>query len=814
MRWLSALLAAGAALLASELRAETWPAPSSELDRWRRGSEAERIQAAIAAAGSAPKVREAVWAELVADPSPEVRTKVLESAGSLASDELQSRLAELALDSDENVSIAALSWLRGASEGALPVLSRALFSGNGAVREGAALALGELRGGADATREGLLIGALRDSEPKVRAQAARSLGASAQERALPSLSLLLRDPDPSVREQASRALAAVGGETAAGFLRQVVGEFSSRGGQELLPGYLETRDGGDDLTTARLLLAVLRDAESHTGFAALARSWPGPWLARLFELSSSASGRQQVRRLLQTVELEPSRSIEALLEARARECIEREAEFLCHSWALGLLPDAVPKRVAAYRAGRLTALEAFEGVLLSEAPELRGLALELFEGRDVDARRAALRALERGEAGLDDVFEPLALLLQRPDLALDEIIIGLRLLGRTQAPKARRLLELYEESTLASVRNAAAEARLEQLLGDSEPDCGELSERLRKRNRAWIAHPGAKLSGSAVDCLLSAIEGRPTAERHALETLLVDARFNEASLSRDQSESLAARAFSLSRRARGAERSLLVQLALRLGTPEEALSLAREARLEASSQAQLVSALHARADVRALTLQGAFGASLALPELITQLDAPSRLHRVAARLGLRRAVLAGAATDAERSQAAERACADLRGRDVLSVVSAIALVSALGPSGVGESCWSDATVRSYMAPELPLRMAAVLVARSWPDERATARVLRLCRLHEQEVGLARWCAEAPRQERAGDAAANSEAGPRLISRRMSGAPRTGGAFLSFIAESGALRGIELELIDPSGRHLVLEGRETVLALPF
>jgi HEAT repeat protein len=810
MRRLWALLAAGAALLAPGVRAETWPTPASELARLRSGSEADRIEAAIAAASSAPRIRESAWALLARDSSSEVRVRVLlESAGRPVSDELAARLAELALDDDEHVSEAALVWLRGATEVVLPALSRALFSGKSAVRAGAALSIGELKGGPDEAREGLLIGALRDSEPKVRAQAARALGASARERALPSLSLLLRDPDPAVRKEAARALAATGDETAAELLRQVIGELVPRVPAELLAAYLETEQGRTDPLSLRLLVATLQSTESRAGLSALERLSPSPWIARLFELSSTAAGHETVRRLLQTLDLDPTRPASELLEARARDCALRESELLCHKWVQGLSPEAASWRAAAYRARRLTAFETFDGVRLSESPELQALALELLEGKDREARRAALRALEWDDEPGDDLVQPLAFFLERSDLAYDEVSSALRLLGRSSTPKAQWLVEKHEESTVTAIRTAATSVRLEQLLSGPEPDCAELQRRAVEREYTSLPPRARRLSRGALECLVSALDGRPSAERGVLLDLLLDARLDQVSPSK--LEALAAQVFSLSRRARGAERSLLVQLTLRLGVPRELLRLAREGRLESSSLGALALALRMRGASSEL---GALENPRSAHELITLLDAPSRLERIRAMLDLRPALATDDVTGAEKAQIAERACLAVRGRDDLTAAAAIAFLGALGPREVGEACWLDATVRSYMSKDLPQRMAAVFVAQKWPEDAAARRVLRLCRLGEQEVGLVRWCARDSGQQKAAPLTSGLEGAPKLVSRRLVGGPGTRAVFLSFTAEHGALSDLQLELVDAHGPRLVPEGRETVLAFPL
>src|SRR5690606_31860995 len=108
------------------------------------------------------------------------------------------------------------------------------------------------------------------------------------------------------------------------------------------------------------------------------------------------------------------------------------------------------------------------------------------------------RALERDDVPMEDISEPLAFFLERSGLAHDEVSSALRVLGRSSAPKARWLLEKYEGSTVLTVRRAAAEARLEQLLSESEPDCAELQRRLLGRDRTLLLHRARDLSQGAL----------------------------------------------------------------------------------------------------------------------------------------------------------------------------------------------------------------------------------------------------------------------------------------------------------------------------
>ncbi len=114
---------------------------------------------------------------------------------------------------------------------ALDVITEAMNSPNGQVRELAVVALAELPV-APARRVSVLAQALRDPAAKVRRRAARALGdfGTVAVPALPALAAALKDPDPSVRRDAAGTIGRFGpaGQPATGGLATLLGEPDTR----------------------------------------------------------------------------------------------------------------------------------------------------------------------------------------------------------------------------------------------------------------------------------------------------------------------------------------------------------------------------------------------------------------------------------------------------------------------------------------------------------------------------------------------------------------------------------------------------------
>ena len=125
-------------------------------------------------------------------------------------------LTEALADEREQVAMCAASILSGKGEAALPSLTATLQRGKPRARCLAAQAIGEIgtkaKGGSTLHTDtvNILVGSLGDSEGQVRQQAAHSLGALKDSRAIPALRALDDDPDAVVREAVLEAKKALG----------------------------------------------------------------------------------------------------------------------------------------------------------------------------------------------------------------------------------------------------------------------------------------------------------------------------------------------------------------------------------------------------------------------------------------------------------------------------------------------------------------------------------------------------------------------------------------------------------------------------
>lgn len=813
-------------VLAVSVRATAgeWPVSETELARLAAGSEGDRIQAAALLPNAEEAIRMRTLASLLKDSSPEVKVRALGAAAKMRSSAATELIAPLVLDTERSVAESALDSLRSfGSVEAVPSLEQVLLSSDPELRVRAIHALGSLGGHSTGTTERSLIASLRDPEASVRRAASRALAWSGGELCLPSLSLLLRDPDVGVRTEAARALTAIGGPLAYGFVRLVAMESSPLERRAFLPAFLEMEESRAEARTLPLSLETLVEdpgAFDPELLARIARATPDPWIRRALDLARNPGQRPGIVQLLAELDLREDAALGVLLARRIRECVEQEANPLCHQMAVGLLNDADESRARAYRAQRLLPEDVFGGVDLAEHQPLFYLAIELLESEEARLRGVALLALSASSLEMSEWTEPLVMLLERKDPSREERALLLSLLGRSSSSRARALIELYERSTVPTIRHVAEDARLGQLFLDPKPDCSELSERARaiqkRPDSLWARGRSAQLSLGAIGCLLGTLSGLRVHERDWFERLLIDARRDPSPAEPNATlQDLSDQAFSLAVRSQGEERALLLQIALTLGVPEEARSRLAQGALEPGANLQIaarlsfetrdkdrflaISALRDRA-LRALALSGAPHSLAELRERFGALEEVGSLPALGASLGIVRSAAARAIPESERTRWLERACRGF-GASTLQRIQTIVLLGALGPEGVSESCWREATLRAFGDSDVSVRLAALLVATRTRNHPSSARVLRLCRLYEKEKSVARWCAPDPFRS------AEEKEDRRLVSRRLP--VRSGGsvAFLAFVASDGELSDVELGFTDRAGRFLTRANRK-------
>jgi HEAT repeat protein len=376
-------------------------------------------------------------------------------------------------DRDESVKLAVIQAIVsiGGAAAVVPLLDR-LSDEASEVRIAAARALGEL---GDRRAVLPLLGAVQDSAPEVRDAAASALGRLRDARAVRGLVGLLRDAQPEVRIAAARALGALGEQSAVVDLAPIalgvdvpgerarrsplvraaivsIGRIGGDAAQSVLVRAL--RASQDDATANAAADALRATGDSAQSVIAALTEEPVPRAARdaVCTLLGDIGGDRAADALLNLSEVSQTTNFELGLRALGRTGSPRALRALLRAasapavasarqTALGSIQSAA---VSAQRTEALRAIEAWvarTGTLESEAldPLLLLLREAMSAPRSVTISARAATGRNSGAASTD-------------------VAIILRLIGRSNNPRAPRALTAVLNSSDRTTRAIAAEA--------------------------------------------------------------------------------------------------------------------------------------------------------------------------------------------------------------------------------------------------------------------------------------------------------------------------------------------------------------------
>ena len=455
--------------------------------------EAARTAGEVGLEAAVPVLRE--WMEA---PDADLRAAAAAALGGIGDARPVGALVRALGDSDAAVRRAAVRALArlGTDEEvaravAVPLLAR-LDDESSEVRIEAAQALAAMR---DVRAVVPLVGRARDPEPEVRVAVYRALGELGDPRAAAALIQSLRDDDDGARLAAIAALGRMRASAATPALRELA---ASRDGREAQAAVVALGRMSDDEAALDGLVDALSRPETRRFASEL-----------LVQRGGSALTLDLARRLPETTTAAEAEGVASVLEARLLRAPH---------------PEAAP--------ALLVALERERG---PETLVLRALAttgdrrvlvpiLERLDAEDRVGTRAALGALERYfERNPSDGRAADPLLAMLGEVAPEDRVRVVRLLGHTGAGRALRALEPLLEHESADLRRAAVEA-----IGHIGPGGARALMPLLDAEDARIRFEAARNVGSAADAqtteeLLRRLQAAPATDRHALLIALAEA---------------------------------------------------------------------------------------------------------------------------------------------------------------------------------------------------------------------------------------------------------------------------------------------------
>ncbi|MFZ5890299.1 MAG: HEAT repeat domain-containing protein [Myxococcota bacterium] len=736
-------------LFAPAASALIWPSAVSRIERDLRADDVGLRRRTAERLPELPRpvlVRVALRA--LDDPDVEVRLLAARAARAVPVENLGERLIPWLTDADVRVRVAAAESLAAApsARGVAPLV-RALSDTDATVRRVAAAALGE--SGAPEAVLGLL-GRLDDSALEVQKSVIRALSDLGDARAVVPLVSKIEDPRPSVRRAVARAL----------------GTLADRRAESAL--VLALRDSDASVRVSALsALGALRDSSVVASIAATLNSDSDPSVRRAAIDALSRIGGNE--------------AIQALVEALGAALEERDALTLAFerlgAAAAPALTACLRARVAPERSeGCALALaatrEASAGSEIRAALERGSVGLEaglraLGNARDPETltsclpylghpdpavRRAALAAagtLLDPARGDGRAVEPLELAFEKSGRQRAERLEHIRLLGRTGAPRATRLLVPIAEraddldfrlaalNAFADLGPDAAPKTLLAALDDPEPAVRQAAALAIRRAGPDVAEP-----------LLDRLERSASQDRRVLAVALAGALRN------DRSGKATARTQRLLAASRGAERDALIEALgqsrhasagaalVELGRSLDAADRAKVAEALAShpgsASALLELARDRDASVRANALWslGAVGGAESLPALAAAVRDSDA------------AAAANAATSLGRiGQRAQLPVAERLCQSVLDPRSAVRASSLAALAAIGQRCADDRDAKLLIKdPAARVRLNAARLLRDAGTGNNAVRALERCVAEEVNGAVAAACIR-PRGER-------------------------------------------------------------------
>ncbi|MGC4088886.1 MAG: HEAT repeat domain-containing protein [Polyangiaceae bacterium] len=748
----SLALATLVGLLAPRASALIWPSAVSSIERDLAADDVVVRRRTAERLSELPRtVLLRVAERALDDADVEVRLLVARAARLGSMPKLGERLIPWLTDSDMRVRVAAAEALASApaARGVGPLV-RALSDSEPTVRRVAAAALGE--SGAPEAVLGLL-GRLDDSALEVQRSVIAALSELGDKRAVVPLISKIEDNRPSVRRAVTRALGALGDKRAQSAL------------------VLALRDADASVRVSALsALGALGEAGAVVSIATLLNADPDPAVRRAaVEALSHLSGPEAVQALVDALVNAPEeREVFAMAFERLgtpaaptlTACLRaRVAPEHSEGCALALAATHDPAAGAEIRAALERGSVGLEIGLraLGRAGDAETLSscLPYLGHADPSVRRAALTAAAQlldPARGDGRAVEPLEQAFDKSARQRGERIEQIRLLGRTGAPRATRLLSPIAEhaddldfrlaalTALGDLGPTAAPKTLLVALDDPEPS-------VRQAAALSIRRAGADVA----EQLLDRLERAASQDRRVLALALGGA------LRGDRSGKASERARRLLDSSRAAERDALIEA---LGPSEKAgaalAELARSpdpadrakvaealAQQRAAVASPLLLALGGDRDgavrANAIWSLGALGGAESVPLLEGALrdadvevaaNAASALGRVAGRT---------------RRSATARLCdAALDARSAVRA-SALAALSILS-----ERCPDGRELKLLLKDTAPrVRLSAAGLLRDRGTDPASARALSRCASDDTQGAVAAACASARRARPSG-----------------------------------------------------------------
>ncbi len=501
-RWAnSALLGAAvlalAGLAAPPAAAFVWPNVPERIARaLASGDVSERRLAASRLAELPPATATKLVLATLGDPDVEVRLEVAEVAVGLRIPKAGDLVVPWLAEGDARLRLAACDVIRASpTDRSVVALGRVLGDPDAHVRLAAAQALGS-SGLADAVSP--LLGHLDDPAPEVRAEVARALGRIGDGRAVVPLVGKVQDSVSDVRKAVARALGDLADARAVSALMLALQDAAYEVRVEAVGALGKIRS--DEAT-----LAIAPLVEPVAGADALPMALP-----RGAAPAPAAVGATEVRlaALRALGRIGSEQAVKILVGALAKEepgaqrTPARQALIAAGKLAVPVLiaslagsPSANAAAGAALALGGIQAKEGAPAIVRAmqrgivplrfglralggvAAPEALPTVLELIDDEDPSVRREAVRA---AIALLDPAHpdgravDPASEVLASAATPLDEKIELVRLLGRTGAPRAQKVLLSLAHTKSVGLRLAVLEALGALGAGSAEVDAALL----------------------------------------------------------------------------------------------------------------------------------------------------------------------------------------------------------------------------------------------------------------------------------------------------------------------------------------------------
>ena len=528
---LSVVVFTAASLAVSTLAgASPWPSTAQRAQAaLRSGEEEQKWEALKIAATLSPALAGPVLEVALKDPS----WKLREAAAQLALAFELTHLAPLVetwfAHPRARVRMLALELTRGSSLASrIELMGAMLRDPEPGVRILAADCLAQSPSSQGQRAAQLVLSAMDDEAPEVRAAVARALGRLGQPLAAIALAGRTGDSDEAVRQQVVLALGALAEPNVLGALLRALGDSA----EPVVLSSIRVLSLSEHVSATAGLLNLLQRSEpddvARAAVAALGWHQHAQAQQGLMRLLSDPSYRSLALSALLT---NPANSLPGL-----QECLEQAAgPELAACVQLALARDTGAQAVtAAILDARLGPLQAFELFLGREHREVTVLALEALTGTDSALRRGALVYLRSHRQLPAEAAPALADALKSRRLSQRDKAAVLEALSNTYAAADRQLLAHYLEAKDERQREAAAKAlvsskaagrELVQLLAsDDQRVAGAALSQLarhvtadQKRTLLNMLRSGASVGASSVIRALASVS--PGRDSEVLEVL-------------------------------------------------------------------------------------------------------------------------------------------------------------------------------------------------------------------------------------------------------------------------------------------------------